>query len=121
MIARKGLSILCLILIRLSCFGQMSGDSIVCISAHQVRVINLAFNDMNRMGKEIVIKDSMIGTKDLKISLLTNLEQARSEQLVLTNVELMRLQKANKKLIFKLWIHKGLIVAGILATVILLH
>ena len=112
---------LCLILSALQGFSQASGDSIVCITAHQVRVINLAFNDMERMSKKIVITDSLIGTKDLKISLLTQAEQARAEQLILANTELKQKDSDIKKLKRTILVYKIGAVVAVLTTILLLR
>jgi len=73
------------------------------------------------MGATLVIKDSMIGTKDLKLKILNNIVDLRTDQLVLANTEIQKLKSDNKKLIRKVWIYKIAGVAGIVLTAILLR
>ena len=73
------------------------------------------------MGATLVIKDSMIGTKDLKVKILNNIVDLRTDQLLLANTEIQKLKADNKKLIRKVWIYKIAGVAGIVITAILLR
>ena len=57
-------------------------------------------------------KDSIIGTKERKIEILTFQDSIRSEQVRTLNIELMRLEKQEKKLFLKVKVYK---VATILA------
>jgi hypothetical protein len=73
------------------------------------------------MGATLVIKDSMIGTKDLKVKILNNIVELRTDQLLLANTEIQKLKADNKKLIRKVWIYKIAGVTGIVLTAIILR
>ena len=121
MTARKISFITCLILLSSTCSGQILRDTNICITPHQVKVINLAFNELGRLTELNTMKDSLIGTKDGKIEVLKEQVRIRTEQVILLNSEAEQQKKAIKKLKIKVLGWKIATIAGILSTIYIIH
>lgn len=62
---------------------------------------------------------AVIGTKDKKIAILTEIENLRSNQLIAANTQIAQHEKEIKKLKRQLIIVKGVSIAAILGTIYL--
>ena len=66
-------------------------------------------------------QDTLLGTKDRKIEILQFQVDARSEQLILSNTKIMKLELANKKLRKQIILYKiGVISISILTILVLI-
>jgi hypothetical protein len=72
----------------------------------QVKVINLAFNELNKMNELNNSKDSLLELKEKRIEILKFQLDTRTDQLITVNKDHIRLEKSNKLLRFKVIIWK---------------
>jgi hypothetical protein len=106
MIPLKPLLSTCLILLTSICYGQTLTDSSICITHHQAKVINLAFNELTRMINLDSVSKEQLGTKDLKIAQLQKINQLRSDQLSKSNQQVIQLEQDLKRLRVKIVAYK---------------
>lgn len=111
MIRQKLLLLTFLILLTSICSSQTLTDSTICITHHQAKVINLAFNELTRMIQLDSVTKEQLGTKDLKIAQLQAIDSMRSDQLIKANLQLAAKDKELKQLKVKIVLCKIAILA----------
>ena len=108
-----------LILLNSYCFSQILNDSTICLNPKQVKVINLSFNELNKMIELNDTKDSLLQLKEKIIEILNFQLATRSNQLIEVNKDHMRLEKANRRLKFQLICWKITTIVGIITTILI--
>jgi hypothetical protein len=86
------------------------------LNPKQVKVINLSFNQLNKMIELNDTKDSLLQLKEKRIEILKFQLDTRSSQLIEVNKDHMRLEKDNKQLRFQLLCWKIASISGIIAS-----
>jgi hypothetical protein len=109
-----------LILLTLNSYSQTSKDSTICINQHQVKVINLAFNELDKMIKLDSVSREQLGTKDLKIKQLQAINNMRSNQLIDANIENTQLRKELRQKSIKIVVYQVALLASLVGLVIAL-
>jgi len=118
MIRFKLLLSTCLILLTLNSFGQTSKDSTICINQHQVKVINLAFNQLDKYMKLDSVSREQLGTKDLKIKQLQAIDTLRSNQLISANIENTQLRKELRQKSIKIAVYQVALLASLVGIIL---
>jgi hypothetical protein len=113
-VQRLTLSI-CLILFSLVCSSQTLPDSSTCLNSREVKIINLAFNELDKYMKLDSNNQDLIGTKDKKITLLEWQFQLRSDQLSQANTKIAEQTKQIKRQKIQIIAYQVLIAASLLA------
>jgi hypothetical protein len=62
-------------------------------------------------------QDSLLGTKDAKIAILTEIEQVRAEQVISINTDLAKKEKEIKRLKRTIFVQKVVTIGAIIATI----
>ena len=119
MIVRKPLFTTCLILLSSICYAQTLSDSSICLNSKQAKIINLAFNQLQKMNELNDTKDTLLTLKEKRIEILNFQLDTRSNQLIEVNKDHMRLEKVNKRLKFELLCWKIASVSGIITTILI--
>jgi hypothetical protein len=119
MTPQKFLLFIFLILLSSYSYSQILNDSTICLNPKQVKVINLAFNDLKKMNELNDTKDTLLTLKEKRIEILKFQLDTRSNQLIEVNVDHMRLEKDNKRLKFELLCWKIASVTGIITTILI--
>ena len=90
------------------------------LTVPELRLITKIMTEAKRNYSTGLEKDRIIGTKEAKIEILQFQDTIRSEQVRTLNIELMRLEKVEKRLLFKIKIYKVATIvafsAGVLVT-----
>ena len=118
MIRFKLLLSTCLILLTLNCYSITSPDSTICINQHQVKVINLAFNELDKMIKLDSVSREQLGTKDLKIKQLQAIDSLRSNQLISANIENTQLRKELRQKSIKIAVYQVALLASLVGIIL---
>lgn len=121
MIVRKLLLLTCLILFSLLCLGQTSNDSVTCLTNRQVKIINLAFNELDKYMSLDSNHTKLIATKDAKIKLLEWQFQLRSDQLTEANTTIALQEKQIKHLKRTILVHKIAVIGAGIFTIFILN
>jgi hypothetical protein len=100
--------------------AQQIKDTCICISHHQAKVINLAFNELTRMIALDSVSKEQLGTKDLKIKQLQAINNMRSNQLIDANIEITTLKKELKIKSIKIAVYQVALLASLVGLVIAL-
>jgi hypothetical protein len=108
-----------LILLNSYCYSQILNDSTICLNPTQVKIINLAFNELQKMNELNDTKDTLLTLKEKRIEILNFQLDTRSNQLIEVNVDHMRLEKVNKRLKFQLLCWKITTIVGIITTILI--
>ena len=119
MIVRKTLYTTCLILLSSVCSAQTLSDSSICLNSKEAKIINLAFNQLQKMNELNDTKDTLLTLKEKRIEILKFQLDTRSSQLIEVNVDHMRLEKANKRLKIQLLCWKITALVGIITTILI--
>ena len=119
MIVRKPLYTTCLILLSSVCYAQTLSDSSICLNSKQAKIINLAFNQLQKMNELNDTKDTLLTLKEKRIEILNFQLDTRSNQLISINTEFMKIEKANKRLKFQLLCWKITTIVGIITTILI--
>jgi hypothetical protein len=86
------------------------------LSSKQAKIINLAFNQLQKMNELNDTKDTLLTLKEKRIEILKFQLDIRSNQLIEVNKEYMKLEKTNRNLAFELLCWKITAISGIIAT-----
>ena len=121
MIAGRFILSLCLILFSLFSFAQTSSDSVTCLTNRQVRIINLAFNELDKYMSLDSNHTKLIATKDAKIKLLEWQFQLRSDQLTDANTTISLHEKEIKRLKMTILVHKIAVISAVIITIFILN
>ena len=121
MIAVRFILSLCLILCSLFCYGQTSTDSVTCLTNRQVKIINLAFNQLDRYMSLDSNNTKLIATKDAKIKLLEWQFQLRSDQLTEANTTIALHEKQIKSLKRTILVHKIAVIGAVVIAIYILN
>lgn len=88
----------CLIVFSSICFGQIVKDTGTCIvTIQQLRISNLAFNELDKMNEVSRQQDSLIYAKQSRIDILTWQRDTFVNQLENTQIKLNETESALKK------------------------
>ncbi len=117
----KLLYTLSMILLSSICYAQTLSDTSICLNSKQAKIINLAFNQLQKMNELNDTKDTLLTLKEKRIEILNFQLATRSNQLIEVNVDHMRLEKANRRLKFQLLCWKIASISGIITTILLLN
>ncbi len=109
-----------LILLTLNSYSQTYNDSTICINQHQVKVINLMANELDKYIKLDSVSQQQLGTKDLKIKQLQAINNMRSNQLIASNAEITKLEKELKRKSIKIAVYQVALLASLVGLVIAL-
>lgn len=91
------------------------------MTSSEAKIVNRAFNELYKLREVKAFQDTLLGTKDRKIEILQFQVDARSEQLILSNTKIMKLELANKKLRKQIILYKiGVISISILTILVLI-
>ena len=115
----KLLYTLSMILLSSICYAQTLSDSSICLNSKQAKIINLAFNELQKMNELNDAKDTLLTLKEKRIEILKFQLDTRSNQLIEVNIDHMRLEKANKRLKFELLCWKITALVGIITTILI--
>jgi hypothetical protein len=121
MIAVRFTLSICLILISLFSYGQTSTDSVTCLSNRDIKIINLAFNQLDKYMSLDSNNTKLIATKDAKIKLLEWQFQLRSDQLTEANTTIAYHEKEIKHLKRTILVHKIAVISAIVFTILILN
>ena len=108
-----------MILLSSICYAQTLSDSSICLSSKQAKIINLAFNQLQKMNELNDTKDTLLQLKEKRIEILNFQLDTRSNQLIEVNKDHMRLTKANKRLKFQLLCWKITAIVSIITTILI--
>lgn len=108
-----------LILLNSYSYSQILNDSTICLNPTQVKIINLAFNQLQKMNELNDTKDTLLTLKEKRIEILKFQLDTRSNQLIEVNRDHMRLEKANRRLKFQLLCWKITALVGIITTILI--
>jgi len=121
MIAVKLILSTCLILFSLISFAQTLPDSVTCLTNKQIKIINLAFNELDKYMTLDSNNTKLIATKDAKIKLLEWQFQLRSEQLTEANTTIATHEKQIKRLKRTILVHKIALIGAVIITIFILN
>ena len=121
MIAARLILSLCLILFSLISFAQTYNDTTTCLTNRQVKIINLAFNELDMYMSLDSNNTKLIATKDAKIKLLEWQFQLRSDQLTEANTRIATHEKQKKRLKRTILVHKIAVIGAIIITIFILN
>ena len=80
------------------CFGQIVKDTTTClVTIQQLRISNLAFNELDKMNEIVRQQDSLIYAKQSRIDILTWQRDTFVNQLENAELEKIELEKKLKK------------------------
>ena len=89
---------ICLILFSSICFGQIVKDTTTClVTIQQLRISNLAFNELDKMNEIVRQQDSLIYAKQSRIDILTWQRDTFITSLENTQIKLNETESALKK------------------------
>ena len=120
MIAVKSLLLTCMIACSLFSFAQTSTDSVTCLSQRDIKIINLAFNQLDKYMSLDSNNTKLIATKDAKIKLLEWQFDLRSSQLADANTTIAYHEKQIKHLKRTILAHKIAVISAIVITILIL-
>lgn len=115
MIAQRLTLLICLILFSLVCSAQTLPDSSICLNSREVKIINLAFNELDKYMKLDSNNQDLLGTKDAKIKLLEWQFQLRSDQLIDSNLLIDAQKKQIRRQRVQIIAYQVIIAASLLA------
>lgn len=118
MIRFKPLLFTFLILLTLNSYSQTYNDSTICINQHQVKVINLAFNELDKYMKLDSVSREQLGTKDLKIKQLQAINNMRSNQLIDANIEITTLKKELRQKSIKIAVYQVALIVSLVGIIL---
>ena len=121
MIVRRFILSLCLIACSLFCYAQTSSDSATCLTNRQVKIINLAFNELDKYMSLDSNNTKLIATKDAKIKLLEWQFDLRSSQLIEANTTISLQEKEIKLLKRTILVHKIAVISAVIITIFILN
>lgn len=85
----------------------------------ELRKVSNILIEAQKNANLVIMKDSIIGSKDAKIANLIIIEQIRAEQLINANTQISKLEQTNKQLSKKLLVCKivlGLVSLGLVVS-----
>lgn len=122
MIVRRFILSLCLILFSLFCYAQTSADTnTYCLNQRDIKIINLAFNELDKYMSLDSNNTKLIATKDAKIKLLEWQFQLRSDQLIEANTTISLHEKEIKRLKRTILVHKIAVISAVIITIFILN
>ena len=120
MIVQRFILLLCLIACSLFSYGQTSTDSVTCLNQRDIKIINLAFNELDKYMSLDSNNTKLIATKDAKIKLLSWQFDLRSSQLIEANTTIAYREKEIKHLKRTIIVHKIAVISAIIITILIL-
>ena len=108
-----------LIVAKTNSFSQTWSDTSACLTRQQVKIINLAFNQLDKMTALNSEKDTLIQKKDAQIAMWKKLEEVRATMLIEANKELDTKNTEIRKLHYTIWAYRVGIIGAVLATYLL--
>ena len=121
MIAVKSILSTFLIVISLFSYAQTSTDSVTCLSNKDIKIINLAFNQLDKYMSLDSNNTKLLATKDAKIKLLEWQFDLRSSQLIEANTTIAYQEKQIKHLKRTILVHKIAVISAIVFTILILN
>ena len=119
MIQRLTLFIIFLILAKTNSYSQIAKDTAICLTRQQVKIINLAFNQLDKMTALNTEKDTLIQKKDAQIAMWKKLEEVRATMLIEANKELEVKNTEIRKLRYAIWAYRVGVIGAVLVTYLL--
>ena len=119
MTARLTLFIIFLTALKTNSYSQIVKDTAICLTRQQVKIINLAFNQLDKMTALNSEKDTLIAKKDAQIAMWKKLEEVRATMLIEANKELDTKNTEIRKLRYTIWAYRVGIIGAVLVTYLL--
>ena len=101
--------------------AQHIKDTSICINKREVKIINLAFNELDKYMSLDSNNTKLIATKDAKIKLLEWQFQLRSDQLTDANTTIALHEKEIKRLKRTILVHKIAVIGAVIITILILN